>query len=316
MLSSAVPQQRVSFPPRHDTSELTFGAPVIREPLSKSRAAGIALGTAGEWYFSIADTMLYLRTTDSSSPENKNIEWTVYHTGVLIDNQSFVRIENLTIAYHYEYGVDLQGNSSHIELFNNDIVNVNGIGIRAGGNTENRIEGNTVADSNYYSMEIRSDNSAVYNNIIRRIGIEPRLGRDGLRGMLQSTRPSARRECGYGAVGTTSTDIGRDDHPVPSRIRLSDRNKSRNRHKGEIDCRSNCQLFHHHKKLRIMSGMKDEKKCLSGSRPVLRRRRCDTLNNAAVNFNGFAVRLPPAGAARENEIHHCMRRGAKIEIIA
>jgi len=79
-------------------------------------------------------------------------------------------------------GRRITGNSANVTLRDNTVLFPNGVGIEAGGTELNRVEGNTIIGPNYYGLKSYAPRSTITRNTIRKVGVVPRLGKDGLGG--------------------------------------------------------------------------------------------------------------------------------------
>lgn len=147
--------------------------------LSTSTAALSTALSAGNYYYDDANDILYLRTTDSSSPSTKTIDIPFRTQGVVMINKEYITISGLTVKYNRGSGTlmggIILGTSSNITLQNNTIADNNGAGIFMLKSSTSTITGNSLFRNRRefgggIRMENGSNNNTITNNIVYGIG--------------------------------------------------------------------------------------------------------------------------------------------------
>jgi len=98
-------------------------------------------------------------------------------------------------------GIRITGNSANVTVRDNTVLFPNGVGIEAGGTELNRVEGNTIIGPNYYGLKSYAPRSTITRNTIRKVGVVPRLGKDGLGGEASTVSYNRLDSIGYNGIG-------------------------------------------------------------------------------------------------------------------
>ncbi len=184
-----------------------------------------ALDSAGEWYHDSADGTLRFMPLSGGAPADGRVTVTVDAVGVAVDGQSYVVVRDLVVFGHYDYGIRVSGGSHHCTVRNCDALCVNGVGIDVSGGEGMLVRGCSSVGANYYGMRFQAGNSVCTENVIRRVGMIDRLGKDGLGGGCCKARGlqlgGEANECSYNrldSIGYNGIGFGGIDQRIERNV--------------------------------------------------------------------------------------------------
>jgi parallel beta-helix repeat protein len=147
--------------------------------LSTSTSALSTTLSAGNYYYDDPNDILYLRTSDSTSPSTKTIDIPFRTQGIVMLNKEYITLNGLSVKYtrgsgNLMGGVIL-GTSSNITIQDGTFADNNGAGIFLQKSATNTISSNTILRNRRefgggIRMENGSNNNTITSNTITGIG--------------------------------------------------------------------------------------------------------------------------------------------------
>lgn len=141
-----------------------------------------ALDSVTEWFYDSAAGKLYVMPPDGNMPGDGAVTVTQYDVGIEANNRSYVTVEGLSFVGHYDRGIYVHGSSHHVTVADCDALYANGTGIDVSSGDALTVSGCSSVGANYYGMRFRSNGGTCTRNVVRKVGMIGRLGKDGLGG--------------------------------------------------------------------------------------------------------------------------------------
>jgi parallel beta-helix repeat protein len=139
------------------------------------------LDQSGEWYQDKESGEVKIIT--NANLNNQTVRGTILDAGIrIVDNAEYIEISNLTIRDFNKSGIIVGENTQHITITNIEINNTEIYGIKLMLNaTACIIRNNHISDLRGIGISLlEAQNCLVENNIIRKIGLIPGYGFDGV----------------------------------------------------------------------------------------------------------------------------------------
>ncbi len=144
------------------------------------------LDTAGEWHYNKAESMVHI-IPDKPLSQDDLIEGSYIKNGMIISsNTSYINIKNLHFSKFYNKGIIIQGMNRSIHIDSCTFSNIyrTAIQIKEGA-SHGTIQNNCIHDIYGAAiMLLEVTNFEVAHNVIKRIGMIPGYGIDGVNGGL------------------------------------------------------------------------------------------------------------------------------------
>lgn len=138
------------------------------------------LTKAGQWYYDVATSTVYLWTPNGDSPENYTITGSVINDGITISNSSYVHVKNINITQYKSRGIFIS-NCNNITIEENTVSNQDDKGIFSQYTNSNLfVNKNIVRNTNHMGIELFTSNSTIQENYVYDIALPDTLGSSGI----------------------------------------------------------------------------------------------------------------------------------------
>jgi hypothetical protein len=141
------------------------------------------LDNPGEWFYDSKKGLLYLKTSDRIDPASAKTEASIYSYGIAIDPAaSFIEIRDLQLEKYETAGIAGMKDSSWVFIHDCTFRDVDVYGIMLDLNSGHYVvKGNRIEDVRGRGIStIESSDNEISDNIIRRIGLCPGYGFNGV----------------------------------------------------------------------------------------------------------------------------------------
>ena len=136
----------------------------------------------GEWYYDEAVELLYFIPPKDVEINENLAEAVVYDSGLLLQGAKHITIENIQFQRYHLAGIQASQLSSEVEIKNCDFINIHQDGVFLdSGSRKMTIHHNTFFDIKGRGIALLdSVDCLVKNNLLKRIGLTPGYGYDGV----------------------------------------------------------------------------------------------------------------------------------------